>query len=204
MDNCTCNFSIYEPLIKTITEQIPSDRPLVLAIDGPCGSGKTTLADYLQEKMNASVIHMDHFFLPFSQKTRERLLEPGGNIHYERFLEIITPALKENRPFSYTAYDCKTASYNRQITITSRKLIVVEGSYSLHEKFGKYYDYAVFLTIPYDTQLRRLHKRCTDEAKFERFIHDWIPMEQRYHTAQKVQKRCDFVIDTSFMTPHCT
>ena len=40
------------------------DKPRILvAIDGRCGSGKTTLAAALQEMLQCPVVHMDDFFL---------------------------------------------------------------------------------------------------------------------------------------------
>lgn len=34
----------------------------IVAVDGRCASGKTTLAEELAECLSCSVIHMDHFF----------------------------------------------------------------------------------------------------------------------------------------------
>ena len=83
-------------------EQIHAGEVIVIAIDGRCASGKTTLAKALQteglpekvatektflKKQNVGVIHMDDFFLPRELRTKERLSEAGGNVDYERFAE---------------------------------------------------------------------------------------------------------------------
>ena len=68
-------------------QALPQSRqPLIVALDGRCASGKTTLAALLQQRTGCSVVHMDHFFLRPEQRTRERLEQPGGNVDYERFL----------------------------------------------------------------------------------------------------------------------
>ena len=54
-----------------------SKAPLLAAIDGRCGAGKTTLAAQLQRRFGWSVLHMDHFFLRPEQRTEERLRMPG-------------------------------------------------------------------------------------------------------------------------------
>ena len=59
-------------------------KPVILAIDGRCASGKTTLAAKIQEKTRCGVIHMDDFFLRPEQRTKERLSQAGGNIYWER------------------------------------------------------------------------------------------------------------------------
>jgi len=140
---------------------------------------------------------MDNFFLPFERKTLQRLSEPGGNIDYERFIDIILPALKQNETFSYTAYNCQTRSYDRTVEVCDCELIVIEGSYSLHEKFGIYYDYSLFLTVSDFQQLERLETRCNDNKKFSLFKTKWIPMESHYHQKQNVLRRCNLIIDTT-------
>ena len=39
------------------------DRDVLIAIDGKCASGKTTLAERLALKYKANLFHMDDFFL---------------------------------------------------------------------------------------------------------------------------------------------
>lgn len=50
----------------------------LVAIDGPCASGKTTLANALGGALGLTVFHMDDFFLRPSQRTPERLAEPAA------------------------------------------------------------------------------------------------------------------------------
>ena len=77
---------------EIIENQMKRKRPLVIALDGRCGSGKSTLSRRLSDTYPCSVIHMDDFFLRPEQRTEERLSETGGNIDYERFEEeVIRP-----------------------------------------------------------------------------------------------------------------
>ena len=92
-------------LIKDIAQllltEIKQRSTLVLAIDGRCAAGKTTLAARLAELCDCNVIHMDHFFLCSKQNTMERLQQAGGNMDYVRFCEEILIPLHEGRKFSY-------------------------------------------------------------------------------------------------------
>ena len=81
---------------------------VVIAIDGVCGAGKTTLAAKLAEHYDCNVIPMDDFFLRPEQRTPARFAEPGGNIDYERFYEEVLLPLREGRAFFYRPFDCKT------------------------------------------------------------------------------------------------
>ena len=42
---------------------------------------------------------MDDFFLPPALRTPERRSEPGGNVHYERFLTEVLPNLRSEDLF---------------------------------------------------------------------------------------------------------
>ena len=66
-------------------QQQTQDRPVIVAIDGRCASGKTTLCSFIEQKTGYTVLHLDHFFLQPHQRTPQRLAQPGGNVDYERF-----------------------------------------------------------------------------------------------------------------------
>ena len=72
----------------------------VIAIDGRSGAGKTTLSQILSERLGASVVHMDDFFLPLSLRSDKRLSEAGGNVHYERFIEEVLPHINDGKSFA--------------------------------------------------------------------------------------------------------
>lgn len=66
-------------ILKKAEEIRISETPLFIAIDGRCGSGKTTLGEALAKRLHASLIHMDDFYLRMEQRTEARFQEPGGN-----------------------------------------------------------------------------------------------------------------------------
>ena len=149
-----------------------SVRPLIIAIDGKCGSGKTYYGSKLASVLGASVIHCDDFFLPVAMRTDARLAEMGGNIHYERLGALLSnikssqAQLKDasNTPsFTYDAYDCSTDSYE-QLTLISTDVIIVEGSYSLHPTLRQLYDLKILLNVDNQTQLQRLTQRESEQS----------------------------------------
>ena len=78
----------------------------IIAIDGNCASGKTSLSGLLRMYFDCNVIPMDDFFLPPSLRTAKRLAEPGGNVHYERFKDEIMQPLQNGSPISYLPFCC--------------------------------------------------------------------------------------------------
>lgn len=176
-----------------IREKTQESTPCVAAIDGRCASGKTTAASMLAELFGGQVVHMDDFFLPFDMRTPERLTEPGGNLHRERYLDEVAAHIREGE-FSYRVFDCSTGGYKPQLRrIEKAPLIICEGAYALHPAFGDYSDLRIFSTITPDKQERRILAR-DGEAMLERFRKRWIPMEERYIEAYNIEKNCEIIL----------
>lgn len=169
------------------------DGPFIIAIDGRAASGKSTLAQQLSELLDADVIHMDDFFLPLPLRTEERLAEPGGNVHYERFAEEVLPHLKLQAAFSYRIFDCSKMDYEGERLIGNKTIRIVEGSYSHHPKFGNYADLFVFSDVDAEEQMRRICLR-NGEEKAQMFATRWIPMEERFFTEHEVKKHAYAII----------
>ena len=128
--------------------------------------------------------------LPPELRTPERLNQPGGNIHYERFLSEVLPSLIAGRAFSYGSFDCHHG-VTRPVFLPQSPVRIVEGSYALHPRFEESYRAAdaltVFLCVSPAEQLRRIEKRSP--ALLERFREVWIPLENSYFQAYDIQSR---------------
>ena len=180
-------------LIRQRLDGLLADRDrVILAIDGKCASGKTTLAARLGELYHCNVLHKDEFFLRPEQRTPERFGEVGGNVDFERFREEVLLPLLSGRDFSYRPFDCKTFTHAPSVPVTPGKVPVIEGSYSLHPYFGDPYDLKLLLTVEDQTQ----HRRILERPAFlhRRFFEEWIPMENRYFEQLQIQKSCDLIL----------
>ena len=184
----TSGLKKYASLLKRIETMLEEER-IVFAIDGGCGSGKTTLANMLREFYDCNIFRMDDFFLQPHQRTKERYEEAGGNVDRERFLEEVLIPLKKGEQIHYKRFDCKTFTILPEVIIEPKKINIIEGSYSMHPLLAEYYDFGVFLEIDSNLQRERILKRNTPEMA-NRFFETWIPMEEMYHQKMKVKERC--------------
>ena len=149
-----------------------------VAIDGPCASGKTTLAATVNKRFGGNVLHMDDFFLRPEQRTTERFAQPGGNVDRERFeMEVLAPLLA-GKTAQYRPWDCHAGDFAASRTVEPARLTIVEGSYSMHPDLRGYYDCMICLAITPAEQLRRLEQR--NPRMLRRFVDEWIPLENRY------------------------
>ena len=175
-------------IFDKIDELLILKEKVIVTIDGCAASGKTTLAKKLKDKYNCEIIKMDDFFLPLEKRTVDRLNEPGGNIDYERFKEEVVDKLGSS--FSYHVFDCSVMALNGVSYINNNRLTIIEGSYSLHPYFGKYYDLSIFLDIDYEEQIRRIKKRNGEEM-LKMFTSKWIKYETLYHDEFNIKNIVD-------------
>lgn len=180
------------PLLLKIDTAL-SKGSLTLAIEGGSASGKTTLSAMLEEIYDCTVFHMDDFFLRPEQRTKERLLIPGGNIDKERFLEEVLSPLKNDKSITYRPFNCSTMSLEPTITVKPKSLCVIEGVYSMHPDLRLFYDLSIFLETESSVQKKRILKRNTPILA-QRFFEQWIPLEETYFNAFDIKNCCDMAI----------
>lgn len=179
-----------EQIRTAMDQRLKEKESILIAIDGRCASGKTTLAAGLRERAGCGVIHMDDFFLRPEQRTPERLARPGENVDWERFLAEVLLPLRQGGKVVYRPYDCRTQSMGDPITLERSAVVVVEGSYSCHPELWESYDLHVFLDVDPEEQLRRIRARNGAQG-VQMFLDRWIPLEERYFQAFSIPQRCE-------------
>ena len=177
--------------IRQRIDALPDRQPLLIAIDGSCTAGKTTLSGKLAEQYDCNVFHMDDFFLRPQQRNDERFAETGGTVDYERFWEEVLTPLASGLAFSYRPFDCKSFTLSSPVQVEPKRLNIIEGSYSLHPYFGDIFDLKILLTVEPELQHRRILERPA--ALHQRFFREWIPMENRYLAEFRIREKCDLV-----------
>ena len=180
-------------ITAAIQAELKNKEYVLVAIDGRCASGKTTLAQEIQKTLLCNVIHIDDFFLRPEQRTQKRLETPGENVDHERFLSEVLLPLKANKTFSYRPFDCHTQTLLKQVEVKPDKITIIEGSYSCHPNLWDYYDIHIFMDIDGKTQLKRISAR-NGENGVKVFREKWIPLEEKYFETFKVKEKCELII----------
>lgn len=181
--------------IDRVERLLAEGRCAFVAIDGPCASGKTVFAASLHERFGGNVLHMDDFFLRPEQRTPERFAEPGGNVDRERFEAEVLKPLAAGKAVRYRPWDCHTGDFATSRSVEPAALTVVEGSYSMHPALRGYYDLTMCLIVDPSERLRRLEAR--NPRMLQRFIDEWISLENRYFESTNTQGSADLLVDTA-------
>ena len=182
-------------LKNRIDDLLNTGKQIMVAIDGNCTAGKTTLTSLLEKEYDCNIFHMDDFFLRPEQRTTERYAQPGGNVDYERFREAVLLPLKTGKVFVYRPFSCSTFTLSEPVQVVPKQLNIVEGTYSQHPYFGDAYDLRIFLTVDPDVQKERILRRPAFLHK--RFFEEWIPMEKLYFDFCRIPGKADMQLDMS-------
>ena len=179
--------------VDTRAARLSPGRRLSVAMDGFAAAGKTTAAGLLGAVFSADVVHMDHFFLPKELRTPQRLAQPGGNVHYERFAAQVAPHLARREAFCYDIFDCARMETAGAARIGDGPVLFVEGAYAMHPACGGEYGVTAFFDAGEATQRARILARNGEDC-WPRFRDKWIPFERAYERAFGVMRRAQMVV----------
>ncbi len=184
------------PIAARVHELLNTQERVLLAIDGNCCAGKTTMAARLGALLDANVFHMDDYFLTPDLRTPQRLATPGGNVDAERFLsEVLAPASRGETAL-VRRFDCRVGRLLGPVSVPPKRVCVVEGAYSLHPLLSSCYDLKIFCRVDPALQTERIRAR-NGEEQLAVFLGRWIPLEAAYFGALNVEAGCDFIIEST-------
>lgn len=187
------------PVFAAVDASLGQKPHVLVGVEGMSGAGKSGLARLLEEVYGCRTVHTDDFFLQAHQRTAQRLALPGGNIDYER-LAVVAKTAGAPQAFKYAPYNCATGTLNAAVALPRNRLTVIEGVYAMHPHVQAAYDVRVFLYTDAATQHSRIAKR-SGQALAERYVKEWIPMENHYFAAFDVRQMCDVAVDTTLLYP---
>ena len=178
-------------LLNCIQSKAENKKRFIISIDGRAASGKSTLAALLKQELQATVFHMDDYFLPPEMKTTKRLSKAGGNVHYERMKEEVLDHLDKDS-VEYRKYNCMTGELEKMTREPLSKFIVIEGVYSQQNELKKYYDFNIYTQISKREQLRRL--RLRNPKLLTKFVDEWLPLEENYFFQANIKDSFDYIV----------
>jgi uridine kinase len=168
--------------------------PLVIAIAGGTGSGKTTVANVILGRVGANHIgylphdayYKDLTDLPPAQREHINFDHPNS-LDTDMLIRHVQD-LKENHPIELPVYDFKTHSRtSRTILIKPQPIIIIEGILIFVEpKLRQLFDVKIYVDTDPDIRfIRRLERDIAERGRtMESVIHQYLttvrPMHQEF------------------------
>ena len=186
------------PLVEKLSTLLSAHpaAPVLVALDGRCGSGKTTLAAQLARQFPRAsrCIPMTSIFpQPAVWQTGSRSLAPTWT--WSVCVPRCSPPPGPGQAIPYHAYSCRAGAYLPEQCFAPQPLVIVEGSYSCHPTLADCYDLKVFVTCSKEEQARRLLAR--EGERYSGFTARWIPLEEGYFAKFQIEQTVDFILDTT-------
>jgi uridine kinase len=174
--------------ISTVIEQARlSDPPAgmrtrVIAIDGPGGAGKSTLAARVSAALgDAPVVHTDEFATPDDPKE-----------WWRRLLADVLLPLSRNRSARFRPYDWQTGRLRAWRVIEPSPFVVLEGVSASRDAFRLYLSLTVWVATPREERLRRGLARDGQGARGQWLA--WMADEDAYFAREQPARRADLVV----------
>jgi uridine kinase len=154
----------------------------LVCVDGPAGSGKTTLAEEVAGLADASVVHMDDLFEGW-----------GGLPRITDQLGTLLRPLAEGRAGSYRRWDWPGNRWAEAVLVEPAPLLVLEGVGSGASAHADLITVLVWVEVPYDLRMERgLERGGVGVAENWR---QWAVDEQALFERERTRDRADVLVD---------
>jgi uridine kinase len=207
MRNVRKRVSMIQPIVDTI-HRVLHERgaPILVAIDGRSGSGKSTIAAALAGAMSVTVVPTDDFFAAeitaAEWDTRSAAERARDAIDWYRLrLEALEPLLAGQaaawHPFDFVGGVRADDTYARSLDVVRREpaaVIVLDGAYSTRPELAEVIDLTVLVEAFHTIRVARLRAR-EDPAFLAAWHERWDAAEDFYFAQVRPPEAFDMVIN---------
>ncbi len=171
---------------QRIQARPPSCGPVrLVAVDGPAGSGKTTLADRLGTALSCQVIHSDDFPVPWDE---------GPGPWFDALDRQVLQPLRHGRPGGFHRYDWVRGDYGERVVVPVAPVLVIEGVGTARASAAELLAYVIWVEADEEVRLRRVLDR--DGEEFLARWRSWFAAERAWFAADGTRARADEIIPT--------
>lgn len=174
-----------------------SEKPILVAIDGRSGTGKSTIAKTIANSLGGTEIISDDFWIGGSNDlwdTRTPQEKADLAIDWERLRKEVLEPLLSNKSASWYPFDWESGRglSSKKIKKNPTKLIVLDGAYSTRPELQDIIDLSVLVKIHDDSVRRTRLVGREGETYMNDWHRRWDPAEEHYF--KKIRPQSDFDI----------
>ena len=189
-----------QEVVQCVTRLVAPGRSVLVGIDGGAGSGKTTFARWLAErvketKTSASLVLTDNFFRPSAERVNYQFpLATVSDIDWERLRNQVIVPLRSGKTARFQLYDWPADRLKDWVAIDVSGVTIIDGITATRNELTDYYDLRIWFTCPRDIRVSRLLGRGDTSAAD---IEHWMPGEDEYISSHSPERYAHLIVNST-------
>lgn len=160
----------------------------LICIDGPAGSGKTTLANSLSRYLdNCPIVHMDEIY----EGWEDALSKKTSNDLYKW---VVQPLL-DKQVIEFFKFDWALNKRNEKVVIENHPYLIIEGVGSSVKKVSEHACLKIWIEVEQNIGIQRVLNRDGQQIKAQML--NWQIQEMKYFKENKTKENSNIWIDGS-------
>ena len=176
-------------LIAALLDLCSQKSHPVIAIDGPAGAGKTTLAHEIflafSLKMSVNVIHMDDLYDGWDNALTDDLT---------KVLSYLSTQHENQKISKISRYNWATSSFNPSEELAPADLLILEGVGSGDKSLQDLFAALIWIDIDPEIGVTRVIER--DGPGVSTQMQKWLGTQQQYFSQHSTREKADFILTT--------
>ena len=176
-------------LIAALADLCKEKSRPVIAIDGPAGAGKTTLAQELfpafSTKSSVQVIHMDDLYDGWGNALSSDL---------SKILQYLVDQHEAKSPAKIQRYNWESSSFGQSEELPVCDLLILEGVGCGDKELQDHLAALIWMEIDPADGLQRVIDR--DGAQVKEEMEKWLGTQAEYFLQHSTREKADFILTT--------
>jgi uridine kinase len=163
-----------------------ASNPQIILIDGPAGSGKTSLSKELAAEFQCEVIHLDDHYNGWDEALGPELTST---------LQLIVSNFLQGKETLAPTYNWHLAQFDNERKITAGETLIIEGVGAGQSSIREFASKLYWVEADKEIALKRVLDR--DGKEFEERIKAWQIREAKHFNEERTRDFADFIISTT-------
>lgn len=166
--------------------------PVLVAIGGPGGTGKSTFAEKLQHHLNnCPILRLDDYKRSRTERYPHNFFGAAPEANQIELLKNHLATLKEGQSIDKPVYNSKLGKCDRTTPFSPDRFVILDGEIATYDVFKDLVDFKIFIDSDWQTQLQtRINRDIADrgydpEKAIDTFLNSNLREFRQYGAASR-------------------